>query len=147
MAAGGVALILLVLLATANVALRIFRVPLGGAYELVSFLGALVIASALGYTQKRKDHIVVDILSDRFPPRVRRVLDAVSCALSAALFGIAAWRLFVLGSTIHRAGELSETLKIPYHPFIYGVAAGFALFVVTLLLDVVDILFRGGGGP
>jgi len=42
MAAGGVALIALVLLATGNVALRVVRAPLGGAYEIVAFLGAIV---------------------------------------------------------------------------------------------------------
>jgi TRAP-type C4-dicarboxylate transport system permease small subunit len=55
MIAGGVSLLALTLLATANVALRIFRVPASGTYEVVSFLGAIVTAGALGHTQKRKD--------------------------------------------------------------------------------------------
>jgi len=46
MIAGGVALLALTLLATMNVALRIFRVPVGGTYEVVSFLGAIVTAGA-----------------------------------------------------------------------------------------------------
>ncbi|HEU5360374.1 MAG TPA: hypothetical protein VFU42_04360, partial [Candidatus Deferrimicrobiaceae bacterium] len=53
MVAGGVALLALMLLATLNVALRIFQVPVSGTYEIVSFLGAIVTAGALGYTQKR----------------------------------------------------------------------------------------------
>ncbi|MHB9062092.1 MAG: TRAP transporter small permease subunit, partial [Desulfobacteria bacterium] len=78
MIAGGVSLLALTLLATMNVALRIFRIPVAGTYEVVSFLGAIVTAGALGYTQKRKDHIVVDILSDTFPAPVKRILDRVS---------------------------------------------------------------------
>lgn len=145
MGAGGAALIALVLLATGNVALRIFRVPLGGAYEVVAFLGAIVIAGALGHTQKRKDHIVVEILSERFPPGVKRVLDGIGYAVSAVLFGIVTWRVFALALTIQRSGELSETLKLPFHPFVYAVAAGFAVFVLTLLLDLVGAIYRGGG--
>lgn len=145
MGAGGAALIALVLLATGNVALRIFRVPLGGAYEFVAFLGAIVIAGALGHTQKRKDHIVVEILSERFPSGVKRVLDGIGYAISAVLFGIVTWRVFALALTIQRSGELSETLKLPFHPFVYAVAAGFAVFVLTLLLDLVGVIYRGGG--
>jgi len=145
MAAGGAALIALVLLATGNVALRVVRVPLGGAYEVVAFLGAIVIAGALGHTQKRKDHIVVDILSGKFPPGVKRVLDGIGYAVSAVLFGTVTWRVFALALTIQRSGELSETLKLPFHPFVYAVAAGFAVFVLTLLLDLVGVIYGEGG--
>jgi len=144
MAAGGAALIALVLLATGNVALRIVRAPLGGTYEIVAFLGAVVIAGALGYTQKRKDHIVVEILSERFPPGVKRVLDGLGYAVTAALFGIVTWRVFALALSIQRSGELSETLKFPFHPFVYAVAAGFAVFVLTLLLDLIGVIYGEG---
>src|SRR5512144_3172822 len=88
MIASGVSLLALTLLATANVVLRIFHVPVGGTYEVVSFLGAIVTAGALGHTQKRKDHIVVDILSDRFPAPVKRLLDRVSYVLILAFFSV-----------------------------------------------------------
>lgn len=145
MTAGGVALILLVLLATGNVALRVVRVPLSGTYEVVAFLGAIVIAGALGHTQKRKDHIVVEIFSGKFPPGVKRVLDGIGYAVSAALFGIVTWRVFALALTIQRSGELSETLKLPFHPFVYAAAAGFAVLVLTLLLDLVGVIYGEGG--
>ena len=145
MTAGGVALILLVLLATGNVALRVVRVPLSGTYEVVAFLGAIVIAGALGHTQKRKDHIVVEIFSGKFPPGGKRVLDGIGYAVSAALFGIVTWRVFALALTIQRSGELSETLKLPFHPFVYAAAAGFAVLVLTLLLDLVGVIYGEGG--
>lgn len=143
MAAGGAFLILLVLLATGNVFLRVAGVPRSGAYELVSYLGALVIAAALGHTQKEKDHIVVEILSAKFPERVKRILDAASAAVCAALFGVVTWRTVVLGLTIRRSGEVSETLKIPYHPFVYAVACGFGLLALTLVLDFFEAIGRG----
>ena len=110
MIAGGVSLLALTLLATMNVALRIFQVPVGGTYEVVSFLGAIVTAGALGYTQKRKDHIVVDILSETFPAPVKRALDRVSHALILVFFSIVSWQTFVYGTRLLRTGELSETL-------------------------------------
>ncbi|MBI5420113.1 MAG: TRAP transporter small permease [Deltaproteobacteria bacterium] len=144
MIAGGAALLALVLLATANVALRIVRVPVGGTYEIVSFLGAIVTAGALGYTQKRKDHIVVDILSEKFPGPVKRALDGVSYALTAALFAVVSWQTFAWGRRLWQYGELSETLKIAYYPFVFCVSLGFAVFALTLFLDLLATVWSKG---
>ena len=146
MIAGGVALLALTLLATMNVALRIFRVPVSGAYEVVSFLGAVVTAGALGYTQKRKDHIVVDILSDKFPAPVKRVLDRVSYALILAFFSIVSWQTFVYGKRLLVTGEMSETLRIAYYPFVFLVSAGFAVLALTVLLDLAETVWARGDG-
>ena len=144
MIAGGVALLALTLLATMNVALRIFQVPVGGTYEVVSFLGAIVTAGALGYTQKRKDHIVVDILSEKFPAKVKRALDRVGYVLLLIFFSIVSWQTFVYGKRLLLTGELSETLKIAYHPFVFLVGAGFAVLALTILLDLVETVWIRG---
>jgi TRAP-type C4-dicarboxylate transport system permease small subunit len=141
MIAGGVSLLALTLLATMNVALRIFQVPVGGTYEVVSFLGAIVTAGALGYTQKRKDHIVVDILSEKFPVPVKRVLDRVSYALILVFFSIVSWQTFVFGKRLLRTGELSETLKIAYYPFVFLVSLGFAVLALTIFLDLIGTVW------
>ena len=144
MIAGGVSLLALTLLATMNVALRIFQVPLGGTYEVVSFLGAIVTAGALGYTQKRKDHIVVDILSEKFPAPVKRVLDRVSYALILVFFSVVSWQTFVCGKRLMQTGELSETLKIAYYPFVFLVSLGFAVLALTIFLDLIESVWTRG---
>ena len=144
MVAGGVALAGLTLLATANVGLRIVRAPVSGTYEIVSFLGAIVTAGALGYTQKRKDHIVVDILSEKFPAPVKRILDGVSHAATLLLFSIVSWQTFTYGRRLMQTGELSETLKVAYYPFVFLVSLGFAVLALTLLLDLLETVWTGG---
>jgi TRAP-type C4-dicarboxylate transport system permease small subunit len=144
MIAGGAALLALTVLATVNVALRIFRVPASGTYEVVSFLGAVVTAGALGYTQKRKDHIVVDILSDTFPAPLKRGLDRVSYALILAFFSVVSWQTFVYGKRLLVTGELSETLKIAYFPFVFLVGIGFAVLALTVFLDLVETVWTRG---
>jgi TRAP-type C4-dicarboxylate transport system permease small subunit len=132
---GGIAVLALMLLATSNVTLRIFHSPFRGTYEIVGFLGAIVIAFALGYTQKRKDNIVVDILTERFPDKVNRVLNAISYFSTMVFFGIIAWQVLIWGIKLFKAGELSETLKIVFYPFVFSVALGFAVLSFTLLID------------
>jgi TRAP-type C4-dicarboxylate transport system permease small subunit len=137
MVLGSVAVLLLMAIATTNAFLRIpfIKSTWRGAYEIVGFLGAIVIAFALGYSQKRKDHIVVDILTEKFPKRINRVLDGINYFITTIFFAIVSWQVFVWGMKISRSGEVSETLKIVFHPFIYGVSFGFAVFSLTLIID------------
>jgi TRAP-type C4-dicarboxylate transport system permease small subunit len=142
MVLGSVAVLLLMTIATTNAFLRIpfIKSTWRGAYETVGFLGAIVIAFALGYTQKRKDHIVVDILTEKFPKRVSRVLDSISYFITTIFFAIVSWQVFVWGMKISKSGEVSETLKIVFHPIIYCVALGFAVFSLTLIIDFLKSL-------
>ena len=139
MVLGSVAVLLLMSVATVNAFLRIplIKSTWRGAYENVGFLGAIVIAFALGYTQKRKDHIVVDILTEKFPKKVNRVLDGINYFITTIFFAIIAWQVFVWGMKIAKSGEVSETLKIIFHPFIYSVSFGFAVFSLTLMIDFI----------
>lgn len=138
---GSVAVLSLMSIATGNVVLRFFfNSPYRGAYEVVGFLGAIVIAFALGYTQKRKGHIVVDILTERFPKRINRILDAINYFITMIFFAIVSWQIFVWGIKIAKSGEVSETIKIIFHPFVYCVAIGFLVFSLTLLNDFLKSL-------
>jgi TRAP-type C4-dicarboxylate transport system permease small subunit len=140
MVIGGAALIALMLLATGNVILRIFQIPFSGAYEILSFMGAVVTASALGYTQREKGHIVVDILSEKYPKKVKQMVNALSYFVITLFFAIITWQIFQWGMKISESGEVSETLKIIYHPFIYAVSIGFGALTVSCGLDFLQAL-------
>jgi len=140
----GIAVLALMVLATGNVVLRIFHIPYRAAYESVSFLGALVIAGALGYTQQRKNHIVVDILTEKFPKKAHRFLDIINYGITLVFFGIMAWQTYLFGMKIWESHEVSETLKVIFHPFIFGVSIGFALLSLNLFLDFLKALLSKG---
>jgi TRAP-type C4-dicarboxylate transport system permease small subunit len=137
---GGVAVLALMALATGNVVLRLFHLPFRGAYEIVSFLGAVVIAFALGYTQKRKDNIVVDILTAKFSKKVNRVLDGINYLVSTVFFSVVSWQIYKWGMKIWESHEVSETLKVIYHPFIFCVSFGFLVLSLTLIVDFLKTL-------
>jgi TRAP-type C4-dicarboxylate transport system permease small subunit len=145
LALGGVAVLALMLLATGNVCGRVFGMPYRGTYELVASLGAVVTAFALGYTQRKKSHIVVDILTETFSGGAKKLLDGVSYLIGTVFFGVVSWVIFRWGIRIAGSGEVSETLKIPYYPFIYSVALGFAFLSLTLLLDFLHTVLKKGG--
>jgi TRAP-type C4-dicarboxylate transport system permease small subunit len=141
---GGFAVLALMLLATGNVMLRIFHIPFRGTYEIVSFLGAIVISFALGYTLKRKDHIVVDIVSDKFPEGLKKVIDIIAYICIAVFFAIVAWQMYVWGMKLWDENEVSETLKIIYYPFVFACALGFAAISLSAFVDLLKkIIGRG----
>ncbi len=140
---GGISVLALMCVATGNVVLRILHIPFRGAYEIVSFLGAIVIAFSLGYTQQRKSHIVVDILTEKFPAGLARLLDTLSHFVTMVFFGVVSWQIYTWGMKIWESGELSETLKIIYHPFIFAVSLGFASLSLTALAQFIADA-RGG---
>lgn len=141
----GVSVMALMLLAAGNVIMRLFGAPFRGTYEMVGFLGAITAAFALGYTQIRKEHVMVDLFSRKYPPRLKRVIDAISYLLTMIFTILIAYAIFASGTILKQKEEVSETLKIIYYPFVYAVALGFAAMALTLLIDFLGTIFRREG--
>jgi TRAP-type C4-dicarboxylate transport system permease small subunit len=139
---GGMAVLALMLLATGNVGLRILHLPFRGTYEIVSFLGAITIAFGLGYTHKRRDNIVVDILTERFPQGLQTAIGWFADLCIMVFFAIVAWQLYVWAGKLLEGGEVSETLKVIYYPFVYATAVGFAVLSLTALVQVLKKLLH-----
>jgi TRAP-type C4-dicarboxylate transport system permease small subunit len=132
---GGVALLLMIGIACANMLLRPLGAPLKGAYELVGFFGALTIAFALGYAQITGSHIAVDILTTHYSKKMQRMTSAISSFLCMIFFVLVSWQTAVFATTIWKRGETSETLRIIYYPFIYLVSICCGLLALVLLID------------
>lgn len=143
---GGIALVLMTAVSVVNMGMRMAGAPIAGIYDLVCYLGALVAALPLAYTQLKKGHIAVDIVSQLFPVRVRRTVVGISYVLGIIFFGAAAWKIASLGTILWRAGEVSETLNMPFWPFTYAVSASCALIVLCLLLDIAEMFASPAGG-
>ena len=137
---GGFTLICMVLLTCTDVAMRYLSLTMRGSYELLGLLGAVTTAFALSYTQKSKGHVTVDIFVKTFPKPAQHALSIFNNLISALLFMIISHQLFVFGFSLSEAGELTETLKIAYFPFIYAVAIGCIGLATLLCFDLTKSL-------
>ncbi len=117
--------------------------PLPGVFELMGLFGSLVVACALGYTQSKKDHLAVDILTNLFPQRIQQLLDIINRLMCMAFSILACWQVCKIANTLYRTGEVTETLRMIYYPFTYGVAAGFALLAFVFLVELLKGLASG----
>ncbi len=126
----------MILLTCANVFLRLVWVPVGGTFELMGYFGAIVTALALGYTQMKRGHVAVDILVKQFSKKTQVVLKAINDCICMVFFAVVAWQISRYGITLWKTGEVTETLRIIYYPFAFGVAFGCATLSLVFLTDL-----------
>jgi len=143
---GGVVLLGMIILTCANIFIRQFASPIPGAFELMGYAGALVAAFALGYTQFTNGHIAVDILVNAYPRPLKRLVSILNHGVCCIFFAITGWYMIQKALTLKNTGELSETLRIIYYPFILAVAMGFFVLALALFTDLLKaILIRKEG--
>lgn len=136
----GFFLVAMMVLACANMVVRVFGAPIQGTFELMGFLGAVVAAFSLAFAQRQKAHIAVGILLKHFPKPVRRVADGATSLVSAVFFVFAAMETWKWASFLVQTGEVSETLQIIYYPFVFATAGGCYVLAFVLLVDTLKIL-------
>ena len=141
----GTFMVAMILITCLNIFSRLVWVPIKGTFELMGFFGAVVTAFALGYTQAKKAHISVDILVNRFPKRVQKILNGINSVICLIFFALAGWQIAKLGNTLRTSGEVTETLRIIYYPFTYGVALGCFLLSLVLLVELAALFFSENG--
>ncbi|NLC72124.1 MAG: TRAP transporter small permease, partial [Desulfuromonadaceae bacterium] len=122
-------------LTTLDVVLRLFKSSIPGTYEIIGLLGALVSSFALGYTSVEKGHIAVDFLTSRLSPTCQALITAVNAAVATILFALVTWQSAIHGFNLMRRGEVTLTVQIPIHPFVFGVAAGCGLLCLVLTAE------------
>ena len=136
------AVIAMMLLSAADVVLRLFGKPIPGTYELVGFLGTIVVSFALAFTSMEKGHIAVEILVEKLPQRTQLAIEAFCNLIGALLFGVIAYQAILYALDFRKSGEVSATLQMPAYPFIFGIAIGCALLCLLLIADFIKSLQR-----
>ncbi|OHB51498.1 MAG: hypothetical protein A2Y10_11530 [Planctomycetes bacterium GWF2_41_51] len=131
-----IALMVILFMTCANIVLRRLGYPLQGTFELTGLFGAVVAAAALGYTQKKKENIAVDILVNHLPKPLRILASISNDAFSAAFSILASWQIAKIGLRHIASGEVTETLRIIAYPFIFITAAGFASLGFVFIIDL-----------
>ena len=143
---GGVVLLAMIILTCANIFVRQIASPIPGVFELMGFAGAVVSAFALGYTQFTNGHIAVDILVNTYPKPLKRMASILNHGVCCVFFSVLGWFMIEKALTLKNTGELSETLRIIYYPFILAVALGFFILALALFTDLLKaVLVRKAG--
>jgi len=134
------AIVAMMSLTCADVTLRMFRKPIPGTYEIVSFLGAVAVSFAMAHTTAERGHVAVSLIVQLFPKRLQGIIEGVMSIFGIILFGLIAWQSVLYGIDCQRSGEVSLTLQLPFYPVIYGLAVGAVVVCLVLLADLVEAI-------
>lgn len=126
----------------ADVIMRHFGYPIVGSFEIISFLGAIVVGFAVPYTSLMRGHIYVDFLVNRFSDDRKAVMHVITRIMGIFLFFILSWFFFSMAWDLFSKGEVSTTFKLPFYPIAAGLGCSFILQVFVLTCDI----FRTYGG-
>lgn len=137
---GAVFLLGMALLTCVDVVGRIFKHPIFGSVELVSFMGAIAIACSLPYTHQEKGHIGVELFMQKLPKKARHIIELCTELLSLALFIVVSWRMFHFSISSKESGVLSMNLQLPEYAIIFILACGFVIFTLTIIDSIVQTL-------
>ena len=132
------ALLAMMCVITVNVLGRIsFNSPLLGALEIAGLAGVVMVSVALGYTEREKSNVVVEVFASRFPPRIRAITDSITLCLSLVAVSFLFWA--VCEDAFHAAAFKEQTLilEIDTPPFKFIWAAGTFFLCLCLLKNMV----------
>lgn len=142
--AAGAVLLLMMVLVNANVVLRPMGMPIWGTYEIVGFMGSLVLSFALVQATYQRGHMAVEILTSRFSPRVRSILGVFHSFTGFVIMSLVAWQCARFATRVLRTGEVSATLKMPYYPFLYAIATAFGIAAIVVLVEFLTTALGDG---
>jgi tripartite ATP-independent transporter DctM subunit len=133
---GRVVLGLLVILITLDVVLRyFFNRPIKGSYELVEFMMVLLVFLGLGFTQTRKGHVSITLLTNNLSSSKLAVIHSITYLLSLGIFVLITWRSILQAGFLRESGTTSDVLFMPNYPFMWVVVLGSALLCLVFLAD------------
>ena len=139
----GVGLVgMLVLIVADVIGIKVFSKPVPGGIEYVSFLAVVAIAFAVAHTQVMHGHVAVDFIVDKFPKRLKLVIDPLMVLFSLCLLALLSYYSFKYAGSLRKSGEVSMTQKIPFYPFVYGMAVCFVVTLLVVLLDFVKSIMK-----
>jgi len=98
---------------------KCFNLPVSGSIELTGLSQAIIIASATAATQLSRQHIRVEILTQRLPEVIRAILNSF---ISLVLFCIFIWiilQLIANGLETQKVGQYTSDLHLPIQIVIY----------------------------
>jgi TRAP-type C4-dicarboxylate transport system permease small subunit len=127
----------LMALVTINVILRYGWTSISGTYDYVQLITAVSVAAAVAFTAYERGNIEIELLMERFSQRVQAVVASIVTLVCIGFFVLATWRLVVLAHDMQVAGETTMTVYVPFAPFLYFIAFGFALMILAMIAQLV----------
>lgn len=138
----GIVLVFMAGITFLDVVLRYFKRPIVGTYEIVSFLGVVVVAMALPRASLMGSHVFVDIVVDRIPEAWRKIFRVFTRLLVFLLFAIAIFYFIGQARALMATKTVTMTLKVPFYPVVFALAASCVVQCLVSICEIMGVIRR-----
>jgi TRAP-type C4-dicarboxylate transport system permease small subunit len=121
---------------------KCFRSPIHGAIDIVMLCQVVAIAFTIAIAQIAGRHVRVELFVSKLSDTSQAVIDTFIYLFQFILFALIAWRTYVLARSLQIAGEVSATLFVPLHPFIFAIALGCIPVCIIFLLKFLNSVIK-----
>lgn len=136
----GLTLAFMLLFTLTDVVMRAFGKPIVGDYEIISFLGAVVVGFAIPYTTLLKGHVIVDFLIEKLPKNVSEGMQIATRIIGIALFLWVSWNFVDMSLDLIKSKEVTPVFRLPYYPISFGLAFCCIVQCFTLFSQIMKIV-------
>jgi TRAP-type C4-dicarboxylate transport system permease small subunit len=143
----GVLVVMIFFVAVDVIGRYAFERPLQSSYEGVQLMMVLVFSFGISYTQRKKGHVAVDMLVNRFGRRSQAITDLFVNLLCLVFLSVLTWQTLVKAGADFRTGESSlgkigGLFYVPIYPFYYMVSLTIGVLALTFLLEFLISVVR-----
>ncbi len=114
----------------------LFNHPIPGTFEVTKILFALSVFFSMPVSQYNGENLGITLLYDRFPLRIKGVLDFIGSTVSIATFSVAFLQTLKYASRMQRSNTVTSVLRMPMYPWIYLASVGLVMLVLVLVWDL-----------
>lgn len=136
----GVILAILVILLILNIIGRFVKYPISGSYEGVQYGFALIVAFGIGYTTLSDRNIYIELLFNKYPQKIKVIMEAINYLIGISTFTLITWRLCIDARLSYMLGEKSSTLGLPVYLFKYFLALGFVFVGIAIVIKAFELI-------
>ena len=138
---GAIALLIMMVIVVGNSLGRsLFRTPILGAIEFAGLTGVIVVSVAVGYAERERKNVAVDVITSKLSPRANAIFDIFSLFLSLCTLIFVLWAM--LGDAVESFSvhEVTFATSTPVAPFKFTWAAGIFIFCLFLLRNLINAI-------
>ena len=137
-------LVAVIIIVVTNVIYRSFGSGIVGAYDVTIVTITVVYSLALAFCESNDGHVYLDMFFDKMPKKVQKVVFCVMYSISLVIFIMVTVGIWQHAMTLHRNGEVTSTIHIPFTPFVLLISIGIGLFCVMLVAKILNQFTKEG---
>ncbi len=119
-----------------------FNTPIKMTIEGAGLLGVILVAVAIGFAERERVNVAVRIVFERFPERVRVVIEIFTFILTLVGAAYLLWAVVTSALKSLRIQELTISTQIPIAPFKFIWAAGILILCLFLAQHLIEDVIK-----